>query len=34
MSKKNRRKILVKWKKYKEETWELREEFLEIEALA
>jgi hypothetical protein len=28
------RKILVKWKKYKKETWEPREEFLEIEALA
>jgi hypothetical protein len=28
------RKILVKWKEYKEETWELREEFLKTEALA
>jgi hypothetical protein len=28
------REVLVKWKGYKEETWEPREEFLEIEALA
>jgi hypothetical protein len=30
----NRRKILVKWKGYKEEIWEPREKFLETEALA
>jgi hypothetical protein len=30
----SRRKILVKWKEYKEEIWEPREEFLETEALA
>jgi hypothetical protein len=30
----SRREVLVKWKGYKEETWEPREEFLEIEALA
>jgi hypothetical protein len=30
----NRRKILIKWKGYKEETWEPREEFLKTEALA
>jgi hypothetical protein len=30
----NRRKVLVKWKKYKEETWEPRKKFLKIEALA
>jgi hypothetical protein len=30
----NRRKILVKWKEYKKETWEPREEFLKTEALA
>jgi hypothetical protein len=34
MSKGSRRKILVKWKKYKKETWKPREEFLETEALA
>jgi hypothetical protein len=34
MGKRNRRKILVKWKEYKKETWEPREEFLETEALA
>jgi hypothetical protein len=30
----SRRKVLVKWKRYKEETWEPREEFLKTEALA
>jgi hypothetical protein len=30
----NRRKILIKWKEYKKEIWEPREEFLETEALA
>jgi hypothetical protein len=34
MSRRSRRKILVKWKGYKEEIWELREKFLETEALA
>jgi hypothetical protein len=34
VSKGSRRKVLVKWKGYKEETWELREKFLETEALA
>jgi hypothetical protein len=34
MGKRNRRKILVKWKRYKKETWEPREEFLKTEALA
>jgi hypothetical protein len=34
MSKGSRRKVLVKWKEYKEETWEPREKFLETEALA
>jgi hypothetical protein len=34
MSKGNRKKVLVKWKGYKKETWEPREEFLETEALA
>jgi hypothetical protein len=34
MGKGSRRKILVKWKGYKEEIWEPREEFLETEALA
>jgi hypothetical protein len=34
MSKGSRRKVLVRWKGYKEETWEPREEFLETEALA
>jgi hypothetical protein len=34
VGKRSRRKVLVKWKGYKEETWELREEFLETEALA
>jgi hypothetical protein len=34
VGRKNRRKVLVKWKRYKEKTWEPREEFLEIEALA
>jgi hypothetical protein len=34
MGKGSRRKILVKWKGYEEEIWELREEFLETEALA
>jgi hypothetical protein len=29
----SRRKVLVRWKEYKEEIWELREEFLETEAL-
>jgi hypothetical protein len=30
----NRRKILIKWKGYKEEIWEPREKFLKTEALA
>jgi hypothetical protein len=30
----SRRKVLVKWKEYKEKTWEPREEFLETKALA
>jgi hypothetical protein len=30
----SRRKVLIKWKGYKEETWESREEFLKTEALA
>jgi hypothetical protein len=30
----SRRKVLVKWKKYKKETWEPRKKFLEIETLA
>jgi hypothetical protein len=30
----SRRKVLVKWKEYKEETWEPKEKFLETEALA
>jgi hypothetical protein len=34
MGKGSRREILVKWKGYKEETWEPREEFLKTEALA
>jgi hypothetical protein len=34
MSRRSRRKVLVKWKEYKKETWELREEFLKTEALA
>jgi hypothetical protein len=34
MGKRNRRKVLVRWKEYKEKTWEPREEFLETEALA
>jgi hypothetical protein len=34
VGKRSCKKILVKWKKYKEETWKPREEFLEIEALA
>jgi hypothetical protein len=34
VSKGSCREVFVKWKKYKEETWELREEFLETEALA
>jgi hypothetical protein len=34
MGRKSRKKILVKWKGYKKETWEPREEFLETEALA
>jgi hypothetical protein len=34
MGKKSRREVLVRWKGYKEETWEPREEFLETEALA
>jgi hypothetical protein len=34
MSKRSRKKVLVKWKEYKEETWEPREEFLKTEALA
>jgi hypothetical protein len=34
MGKRSRREVLVRWKKYKEETWELREKFLETEALA
>jgi hypothetical protein len=34
MSRRSRREILVRWKEYKEEIWELREEFLETEALA
>jgi hypothetical protein len=34
MGRGSRRKILVKWKEYKKETWEPREKFLETEALA
>jgi hypothetical protein len=34
MSKRSRRKVLVKWKKYKKETWKPREKFLKTEALA
>jgi hypothetical protein len=34
VSKGNRREILVKWKEYKEEIWEPREEFLKTKALA
>jgi hypothetical protein len=34
MGRGSRREILVKWKEYKEETWEPREKFLETEALA
>jgi hypothetical protein len=34
MGKGSCRKVLIKWKEYKEETWESREEFLETEALA
>jgi hypothetical protein len=34
MGKGSRRKVLVKWKGYKEEIWEPREEFLKTEALA
>jgi hypothetical protein len=30
----NRRKILVKWKGYKEKIWKPKKEFLETEALA
>jgi hypothetical protein len=33
MGKGSRKEILVKWKEYKEETWELREKFLETKAL-
>jgi hypothetical protein len=34
MGKGNRKKVLVKWKEYKEEIWESREKFLKTEALA
>jgi hypothetical protein len=34
MGRGSRKEVLVKWKGYKEEIWELREEFLETEALA
>jgi hypothetical protein len=34
MSRGNRRKILLKWKKHKKKTWEPMEEFLKTEALA
>jgi hypothetical protein len=34
MGKGSRRKVLVKWKGYKKETWEPKKEFLETEALA
>jgi hypothetical protein len=34
MGRGSRRKILVKWKEYKKEIWEPREEFLKTEALA
>jgi hypothetical protein len=34
MGKRNRRKILIKWKGYKEEIWKPRKELLETEALA
>jgi hypothetical protein len=34
VGRRNCRKILVRWKGYKEEIWEPREEFLEIKALA
>jgi hypothetical protein len=34
MSKRSRRKVLVKWKGYKKKTWEPREKFLKTEALA
>jgi hypothetical protein len=34
MGRESRRKVLVKWKGYKKETWEPREEFLKTEALA
>jgi hypothetical protein len=33
MGRRSRRKVLVKWKEYKKEIWEPREEFLETEAL-
>jgi hypothetical protein len=34
MGKRNRRKVLVKWKGYKKEIWEPRKKFLETETLA
>jgi hypothetical protein len=34
MGKGSRRKVLVKWKKYKKKTWEPRKKFLKTEALA
>jgi hypothetical protein len=34
MGRRSRKKVLVKWKEYKKETWEPRKEFLETEALA
>jgi hypothetical protein len=34
IGRRSRKKVLVKWKGYKKETWEPREEFLEIKALA
>jgi hypothetical protein len=34
MGKGSRRKVLVKWKEYREKIWKPREEFLETEALA
>jgi hypothetical protein len=34
MGRKNRRKILIKWKKYKKKTWKPRKKFLKIETLA
>jgi hypothetical protein len=33
MGKRSYRKVLVRWKEYKEKTWEPREEFLKTEAL-